>query len=611
MRSLQQLLWSDLKTFPDGSGPSMPSSVPAVGLPYRVAAFLLAEAFRHHSNVLQVSCGAAQLWGVQELQWPVVAAARRSQFELRPEVAIGQSTLRLSASQSCLFEPAFADSGALPIHAAFLILETTTETPSPDFLIHWHHALSFISAIDGSERMLDEIWQSAPSAIPFEERWSTRSRLPMPSIVWQWLDEMARVARTGDVASTRWQQLKAEVLSNLEQEFAQQPLVLPDEFLAERCDVSFGSPDSPEFPCAVERREMSPHQPTPRVPVETPTLAEKLGVRIAQLTSQPLEFWTGFPERFPNLRRVESQRVFRQVTQAFQSEGDGPSWEFAVFPEVCLPFDGRRRFEKLVSETGRAAVIGCLWHEVAPALKPISRASLRHRYFVNEALLSIPMPKPQRRRPIVRSFLVRKPLPTHSEVALAKRLSELVGLDDAWKILPGRRVFRFVHPTWGDFTVAICSDLLDPAPWHSMRGQLLHLFLCSYNPDVALFDSLTWVRAYENFANLVATNCGAFGGSFAWSPRSREKKEVARIRGNGLFVLADVDLPVKSLFDWQIQGIDASVNAEIDLWKVKAKLKLDFKSPPPGFLSRNRFPGTLSAIPEESATEVPPGTSVG
>ena len=208
------------------------------------------------------------------------------------------------------------------------------------------------------------------------------------------------------------------------------------------------------------------------------------------------------------------------------------------------------------------------------------------RYFVNEALLSVPLPCSNQTRPIVRSFLIRKPLPGHVEIALAHRLSEISPAVE-WRMLPGRRVFRFVHALWGDFTVAICSDLLDPAPWLSMRGNLLHVFLCSYNKDVTLFESLTWVRAYENFANIVATNCGAYGGSFAWSPRSGDNKEIARLRGNDLFVLADVLLPVRDLFDWQRNGNNESINSHLEEWRGSVhQHRPRFKSPPPNFPSR-------------------------
>jgi predicted amidohydrolase len=157
----------------------------------------------------------------------------------------------------------------------------------------------------------------------------------------------------------------------------------------------------------------------------------------------------------------------------------------------------------------------------------------------------------------------------------------------AWKLIPGRRIYRFIHPQWGDFTVAICSDIIDPVPWASLKGQILHLFLCSYNPDVNLFESMTWVRADENCVNLVATNCGHYGGSFAWSPRSAENRELARVRGNHVFVLADVSLPVKELLNWQKTGVSKSVAKELEkTWRDNEYPDAKFKAPPPQFPGR-------------------------
>ena len=80
-----------------------------------------------------------------------------------------------------------------------------------------------------------------------------------------------------------------------------------------------------------------------------------------------------------------------------------------------------------------------------------------------------------------------------------------------------------MHPQWGDFTIAICADLLDAGPWRSLRGELLHLFMVAFNEDVDLYDSLTWIRAYENYVNLVAVNHGSLGGSFLWTPDWRRR----------------------------------------------------------------------------------------
>lgn len=100
MRTLPQLLWSDLTAHTDGAGAALPCSVPAIGLPYRVAAFLLAEGLRHHAI---------------------------APLELLP---VSVSTI--------------------PAHAAYFTPETVVASPPSDFVIVWHHALSFITAIDGS-----------------------------------------------------------------------------------------------------------------------------------------------------------------------------------------------------------------------------------------------------------------------------------------------------------------------------------------------------------------------------------------------------------------------------------------------------------------------------
>jgi len=586
MKTLPHLLWSDLQGNPDGNGPIIPGLLPALGLPYRVAAFLLAEALFHRRVEPELSVDLPRVWVIQGNMWPVAAEGRNSQFDLTPTIRIGQTSLRFSETEPKLLAVLPATEWPIRPHAAYFLTDTVAGCTS-EFITAWHDALSFIAAVDGSEHLLDRMWESAPSSIPFDERWALRSQIPMPPEIWLWLEEMARVARTGQSNESDWQEKMANVLQELRREFDEQLLILPDEFLAERCDVSLATVSSPEFPCAVERREVSPRQAVSHVPVIEEGLATSITVRIAQLTTQPLDVWNGFPERFPHLRRRESQRVFRQVTQAFQNQGDGSAWEIAVFPELCLPFDGRQRFEGLVAEAHKAGVIGCLWREVGPGVARLSRTIPTRRFFVNEALLSVSLPcSTNRMRPIVRSFLVRKPLPAHVEIALACRLSELSpGVD--WRMLPGRRVFRFVHANWGDFTVAICSDLLDPAPWLSMRGNLLHIFLCSYNKDVALFESLTWIRGYENFANMIATNCGAYGGSFAWSPRSGDNKEIARIRGNDLFVLADVSLPVRELFAWQRIGKNESINSHLEKWRVATEQQSSgFKSPPPSFPSR-------------------------
>ena len=120
------------------------------------------------------------------------------------------------------------------------------------------------------------------------------------------------------------------------------------------------------------------------------------------------------------------------------------------------------------------------------------------------------------------------------------------------------------------------------------RGDLSEVnfftcFMVAFNKDVDLYESLTWVRAYENYVNLVAVNHGRFGGSFLWTPRRSQGRELARLRGGGLFLVADVDVPVMELLERQRSGVQEAVDAAACSWSGTSHPLSEFKSPPPGF----------------------------
>ncbi len=209
---------------------------------------------------------------------------------------------------------------------------------------------------------------------------------------------------------------------------------------------------------------------------------------------------------------------------------------------------------------------------------------------VNEAELGIPVDAAARGPTTVRWFRVRKPRPAHMEKGFAEAFGKSHGVECT--MLPGDRWYRFVHPAWGDFSVAICSDILNAAPWASLRGELLHLFMCAFNKDIDLFEGVTWVRAYEVYANLVSVNHGAYGGSFVWTPKHSPYREIARMRGNDLFLTADVRLPVKDLLDAQREGAQQAVSSATCGWlgHPASPEKHRFKSPPPAY---RRNPKTL------------------
>jgi hypothetical protein len=568
MKSLFHLLWSDLIANPQGNGRVRPARTSELALPYRIAAFSLLEGMRNNDPEV------ARFWNYDSEAWNALVAGRLLQMNSTEETSLPTlfHTLRNMNRR---------DGSPIPIHAAYELplLYPNADRP-PDFNALWIELLQFLTAIQGSERILDQMFDSLPKAIPYAERWEMRSRLYLPIELWNWIEAMALAARGRSSSELEFHRERAQV--HLENHFYASPIVLLDDFQSERVDVSLQDRQSLDFPCAIQRN--LPPRPS-ALPFTNPRYPELI-VRIAQISAEPN--WKSLPERFPNYSRAEILNIRRQICSAFEPT-TREIWHLIIFPEVTLPPNERKFFERLVRQTKKAALIGCLWRQIPNSLsQPVSGAVTR--YLVNEALLSIPLPERSRRVTTVRSFLVRKPLPTHVEEAFVRRLSEIRGIERLYRLLPGRRVHRFVHRDWGDFTVAICSDLIDPVPWASLRGEILHLLMCSYNKDVNLFEALTWVRAYENCVNVVAVNCGACGGSFAWSPRTGENKELAKLRGARLDLLAKINLPVSELLNWQRTGVQASVDVARSEWMAtspsKKSPKPPLKAPPPGFISR-------------------------
>lgn len=90
-------------------------------------------------------------------------------------------------------------------------------------------------------------------------------------------------------------------------------------------------------------------------------------------------------------------------------------------------------------------------------------------------------------------------------------------------------------------------------------------------------------------------NHGAYGGSFLWTPKRRHHREAAKLRGENLFLLADLSIPVRELLDEQIDGVARSRERGFKTWiklsggTVQTALSA-FKSPPPGYERRSYTP---------------------
>lgn len=584
--SLFELIWS----VRDRSGATFaPGSAPSVELPVRLALRMLREA--------------------------IVAAGARTPFEAPPEQRSPVTWLLTKQGERLLearLEQIWSDSTSSPSGEARIRLELSERTadwpmaPHPAFDlviasgasrgddadVAWSMLLHFLVALTGDERWLDRLCAEWGFRIPLDESWNRRAAAPMPTQVWAHLDAVARhcLNLEGDRAMGQLGELRGLIDHYLGTAAATEMRVNLAEFGWDRADVELtlgtGPLDVPMGTGPLDGKA---------APLAVEDLPPELAVRLAQISSST--DWPGYFARFGasgpgGAPRSERQMIMREVTSAF-GEVDPLVIEHGpvLLPEVSVPQEELVELQRLAGRARRAVLAGMLWRPAPMVVRGRSvrgskSGSSASRFLINEAKLITPVCRPgDPRFPIFRTFTIRKPVPAVEEYGLCEAVSAKSGVE--WRMLRGRTWYRFVHPRWGDFTVAICSDLTDPGPWRSLDGQVLHLFLVSYNKDIELFEQLTWVRAFELHANVVGVNHGYYGGSFVWSPKHDHGKEVARLRGRSLSLLAEVQLPVRSLARHQSMGEQLARAKSKTGWEgAKGSPRSEFKAPRPDFRRR-------------------------
>lgn len=598
--TLHSLLWSFPDTERNTFGPPQPASIPAIGLPTRVALYYFQEALKSAQKKSK-GATAPPIWHFHvndEGSFPFLSQGRSHQLGATTYISA------LNEIEAGNF-PAEQDLWDLSPHPLLLLPRALYDVEYSNLKYHyWVHVLHLFTALDGHEGFLNKVFANGFGTQEFKDRWALRGRIHLPLPIWTELERIMRFMEEDWARFTGGPQLSlpffalpvSEHIDILLGEIrsALIPPISTLDFAHERVDIRLDITEdlehlrtiSPHWTDPDEARAPSPHGLRPA----NYNLLDDLHIRIGQMTAQP--DWQKWLKRFPYLSRREVDNAMSQLLATLNT-GDSKA-DLVILPELALPHQELSTIKEIVRDTGIAIFTGLMWRKLEPAVTPhISLSAKSRQYFVNEASLVIPMSTTrheiktdgrQARKPrkkdkdsfsIVREFRFRKPRPATMEFGLAKFLSK--GSKE-FTILPGSRWFRFLHPQWGDFTVGICSDLLDPAPWRSFRGEILHLFLAAFNQDVDLYDSLSWVRAYENFANVVVSNHGSHGGSFAWSPRSKHSKEVARLRGESIFTTANVKMPVRDLFEVQNRGQELATDRMYDVWKEIAEPAKDKKS---------------------------------
>lgn len=542
---------------------------PAVGLPSRVAAGLL-KAVHHKSTPSGWTPNHGPLtWVIDDVNG-VLATGRRGQFV--PEEGSKPPKQPLSMERSTKWE-------VVP-HAAFYLpfVSATGHRVHLDSYVLYCDVLLLLTVLDGDERILDGLARWGVRGTPFVDRWSWRSRIHLPLEAWESIESILRWSESPGLDVTQVGVRLVESLANWSCE-----VVSWEDFLPERIDVRLSSTGDLEI---VRTIRLAGDLRGPELPAELriadDEFVNELVVRVGQVLAWPDR--VEVVKRFPAITSATAHAMIGQVSNVFlapaQGVGDtGPS--LVVLPELAIPEQEVQSLRDTVRDEGKGAVAGLYWRALKPAFRPPRWFTPSWAYFVNEAELILPVGD-GRGPPGIRWFRVRKPVPAHIEDGLAQSLSNKASRTK-WRMLRGQRWYRFVHPKWGDFTVAICADLIDAAPWRALRGELLHLLMVAFNKDVNLFDSLTWVRAYENYVNVASVNHGRYGGSFLWTPRETHGRELARLRGGELVLTADVRLPVKELLLEQRTGVAKAIDRSATGWQSTKSATTKFKAPPPGF----------------------------
>lgn len=565
--TIHRLLWGDWTEGSDLLQWSIqPAHAPVLALPAAVCQRLLAEgldaALANRARAIKYP-----VWSITEEGANVLSKLRRAQ--------LGDVTFEDTPCTDPLVR--LTENWEVPVHPAFRLLELSGKAPPAIVSRLWCNALLFLTAAVGSERFLDAMVGRWSFGLNMPEDWEVRRSIPLSRDKWDSLSALLKACLAFDQVEAKVRALELRLHDRTK---PLSTLVRIDIWLT-------ADDDSPELVWLADIFPNLQHE------IDT----DSLTVRLAQISEHPN--WPSWRAAYantptPTLSASDARRIMVEVTAALSAPSNiqapntvlGP----VILPEVTIPPQYVGRLESHVRATGRAILGGQIF-QTLPLVAPNAVQKIPpRRFLVNEAVFLCPLySKSDAAVATVRQFRITKPIPTHAEYALAEDLRGVHARE--WRVLRGNYWYRFVHPQWGDFSVAICSDLLDPKPWSLMSGHLLHLFMCAYNTDVELYDSLTWIRAYENYVNVAATNHGEHGGSFAWTPKGAHKRELARLRGNGLFLVADVRLPVLELFREQHFGVQQAVDRERRKTWQKSQSetsKETYKAPPPGYIVGSR-----------------------
>jgi hypothetical protein len=112
-----------------------------------------------------------------------------------------------------------------------------------------------------------------------------------------------------------------------------------------------------------------------------------------------------------------------------------------------------------------------------------------------------------------------------------------------------------VQSRFGDFSVLVCSELLETARVADLLGRVELVLAPSWNTDTASYDHIIQSVGLHLHAIVAVANNGHYSDSRAWAPRGeRWTRDLCRLIERGVDAVVMVDLPLASLRSFRASG---------------------------------------------------------
>ena len=250
-------------------------------------------------------------------------------------------------------------------------------------------------------------------------------------------------------------------------------------------------------------------------------------------------------------RLLALARVLERADAAAGIDGDGLRRALLVLPELSLPRAWLRELGRLVSRDLRIGVVAGLeyqHHRTQPVVYNQAVAIIPDRFAVS----------------FVWTWTKRRPA--------AEEKAHLADLRPPrsfprWK----RPVFprAVLRTRYGDFSVLICSELIEARLVGDLVGRTDMVLVPSWNQDTASYDHLVQSAGLQLHAYVCVANNGVYSDCRIWAPKAeRWRRDVCRLIERGCDDVVFADLDVASLRDFHAGTAAGKKNTRTEYaWK--------------------------------------------